>query len=457
MRGHKDFPQDDWNGESETEYFVKTLAILLSWIIFIFGAYHTISWCAGPELEDLFRGYDPLTGKQRRQRLRESKIPSINRIFKNKCLLVWRSFNLLWKRSNNHLWHIFNHGSNFFWNHTLWKIYYWRLRRWKLNIQRLIIQVQTKLEQVSSWTNFQLAAVSSLRRKYWDSMGQGLVWAAYKGHLLEQRWNKRIKELEIQAAHTRSLWKSKWERTKHQLTQRLHNYLSSLQSVRNRIHVGRQRSCLRLGGITPTQILSWLGNLCAWSYDVSYEEPPRFRALSPDLWQYPKAPFSTAYGVELWNDLDRRATTRRTHRVSGSSRLVLLFLCGLKLLHDAQRLRDPGQAILRSQMNLNWSSATGSIAQEPGWQMWCCKDKGMDTKRDKHAGTIRQKGLSMAERWKGSLSIISVKGVVGCVMREGDVALMYGYVHPRSGARKCFRTHRLNLTTVAFEGPIDKG
>ena len=81
----------------------------------------------------------------------------------------------------------------------------------------------------------------------------------------------------------------------------------------------------------------------------------------------------------------------------------------------------------------------------------------MDTKRDKHSGTIRQKGLSMAEIWKGSSSIISVKGVVGCVMREGDVALMYGYVHLRSGARKCFRTHRLNLTTVAFEGPIDKG
>jgi hypothetical protein len=244
MRGHKDFPQDDWNGESETEYFVKTLAILLLWIIFIFGAYHTISWCAGPELEDLFRGYDPLTGKQRRQRLRESKIPSINRIFKNKCLLVWRSFNLLWKRSNNHLWHIFNHGSNFFWNHTLWKIYYWRLRRWKLNIQRLIIKVQTKLEHFSSWTNFQLAAVSSARRKYWDSMGQGLVWAAYKGQLLEQGWNKRIKELETQAAHTRSLWKSKWERTKHQLTQRLQTHLMSLHvlapAVQDRLHVVRQ-------------------------------------------------------------------------------------------------------------------------------------------------------------------------------------------------------------------------
>ena len=87
MRGHKDFPQDDWNGESETEYFVKTLAILLLWIIFIFGAYHTISWCAGPEVEDLFRGYDLLTGKQRRQRLRESSIASINRILRiNVCL-----------------------------------------------------------------------------------------------------------------------------------------------------------------------------------------------------------------------------------------------------------------------------------------------------------------------------------------------------------------------------------
>jgi hypothetical protein len=102
MRGHKDFPQDDWNGEFEKENFVKTLSILLLWIIFIFGAYSTISWCAGPELEDLFRGNEPFTGKQRRQRLRESKMPSINRFFKNIILLVWRSFNLQWKRNKNH-------------------------------------------------------------------------------------------------------------------------------------------------------------------------------------------------------------------------------------------------------------------------------------------------------------------------------------------------------------------
>ena len=460
MRGHKDFPQDDWNGESETEYFVKTLAILLLWIIFIFGAYHTISWCAGPELEDLFRGYDPLTGKQRRQRLRESKIPSINRIFKNKCLLVWRSFNLLWKRSNNHLWHIFNHGSNFFWNHTLWKIYYWRLRRWKLNIQRLIIKVQTKLEHFSSWTNFQLAAVSSARRKYWDSMGQGLVWAAYKGQLLEQGWNKRIKELETQAAHTRSLWKSKWERTKHQLTQRLHNYLRSLQSVRNRIYVGRQRICLRLGVVSSSQILSWMGNLhVAWSCNIFYVlEPPRLRACSPDLWQYPKAPFSTADGVEIRNDLDRRAAMRRTHRVSGLSRLVLLFLCGLKLLHDAQRLRDPGQATQRSQVEQNWISETGSITKEPGWQKWCCKDdKGTDLGIVNYPGTICQEETLMAKIWKCRMPRISVQGVVGRAMRECGVVSVYWYAHPRCKVRECSRIHRLPPTSVAFEGPIDKG
>ena len=150
---------------------MKTVAIILLWIIFICGAYFTISWFAGPELEDLFRGYDPLTGKQRRQRLRESKMPSINRFLKNKWLLVWRSFYPLWKRNKDHFWQFFNPGSNSFWNYTLWKIYYWRLRRWKLNIQRLVIKVQTKLEQVTSWTNSQLAAVSSARKN------TGIPWA----------------------------------------------------------------------------------------------------------------------------------------------------------------------------------------------------------------------------------------------------------------------------------------
>ena len=255
----------------------------------------------------------------------------------------------------------------------------------------------------------------------------------------------------------RSLWKSKWERTKHQLTQRLHNYLRSLQSVRNRIYVGRQRSCLRLGVVSSSQILSWMGNLhVAWSCNIFYVlEPPRLRACSPDLWQYPKAPFSTADGVEIRNDLDRRAAMRRTQRVSGLSRLVLLFLCGLKLLHDAQRLRDPGQATQRSQVEQNWISETGSITQEPVLQMRCGNDKGKDT--DELTGTIRGKGLLMAETWKKRTLIIPVKGGAGCVMRDCDAASMYGYAHPCSEVRKCSRIHRLPLTTVAFEAPIDKG
>ena len=202
-----------------------------------------------------------------------------------------------------------------------------------------------------------------------------------------------------------------------------------------------------------------MGNLyVAWSYNISYEEPPRSRAYSPDLWQYPKAPFSTADGVDLWNDLDRRAATRRARRVSGSSRLVLLFLCGLKLLHDAQRLRDPGQAMLKSHVDIYWTSKIGSITKEPVWLMWCYKDdKGTDIKKVKHSGPIRQKESSMAELWKGRMSRMSVEGVVGFVMWDCDVVSVYGYVHPQSEVRKCSRIHRFPLTTVTFEGPIDKG
>ena len=61
----------------------------------------------------------------------------------------------------------------------------------------------------------------------------------------------RIRELELQAVHMRSLWKSKWERTKHQIIQRLQTHLISLHflalAVRDRLHVGRQQLCLRLG------------------------------------------------------------------------------------------------------------------------------------------------------------------------------------------------------------------
>jgi hypothetical protein len=87
--------------------------------------------------------------------------------------------------------------------------------------------------------------------------------------------------------------------------------------------------------------------------------------------------------------------------------------------------------------------------------MRCGNGKGMDT--DEHSGTIRWKGLLKAEIWKGRTPIIFVKEVVGCVMRDCDAALMYGYAYPCSEARKCSRIHRLPLTTVAFEGPIDKG
>ena len=482
---------------------MKTLVTLFLWIIAIYGTYSVIFWCAGPRLEDMMRGYgDPLTGKQRRQMQRESGMPSLKIILKNKCLLVWSKLTLISKRIINHLWHIFYlSGLKPFWESTLWRIYYWRLRRWKAQIQLVIIQLQRKLEIFSSWVKRQRAVFSSLRMQYWDHMCQGMIWVAYQGYLLDEWWDNKLKQLRqhtnyqqeyqaylqklklmgirlesvlvflanrymnlvLQLFHTSSLWESKWERIKHQLTQRLQIYLVSLHqsflTVRNRLYVGRQRSCLRLGGIPSSQILSWMGNLhVAWSYNISYEEPPRSRAYSPDLWQYPKAPFSTADGVDLWNDLDRRAATRRARRVSGSSRLVLLFLCGLKLLHDAQRLRDPGQAMLKSHVDIYWTSEIGSITKEPVWLMWCYKDdKGTDIKKVKHSGPIRQKESSMAELWKGRMSRMSVEGVVGFVMWDYDVPSVYGYVHPQSKVRKFSRIHRLPLTTVAFEGPIDKG
>ena len=74
------------------------------------------------------------------------------------------------------------------------------------------------------------------------------------------------------------------------------------------------------------------------------------KAFAPTLWQYPMATSPTDNGVADYAAMDRRTATRTTCRVSGSSRLVLLFLCGLKLLHDAQRLRDPGQVVQRSKV-----------------------------------------------------------------------------------------------------------
>ena len=114
-------------------------------------------------------------------------------------------------------------------------------------------------------------------------MGQGLIWAAYKGHLLEQNWKNRIRELDLQAVHMRSLWKLKWER--------------------------RLQLCLRLGDAS-SQILSWMGNLYVeWWYTIS-KELLRTRVYSPNLWKYPKATSFTEEGVDDVAVLDRRTATR---------------------------------------------------------------------------------------------------------------------------------------------------
>jgi len=89
MRGYQDFPQNDLNGAFEEPKFVKTLVTIILWIIAIYGTFSVIRWCAGPRLEDLMRGYgDPLTGKQRRKKQRESDMPSVKIILKSKFLMV---------------------------------------------------------------------------------------------------------------------------------------------------------------------------------------------------------------------------------------------------------------------------------------------------------------------------------------------------------------------------------
>ena len=121
MRGYQDLSQNDLDGAFEEDKFVKTLVTLFLWIIAIYGTYSVIFWCAGPRLENMMRGYgDPLTGKQRRQMQRESGMPSLKIILKNKCLLVWSKLTLISKRIRNHLWHIFYlSGVKPFWESTL--------------------------------------------------------------------------------------------------------------------------------------------------------------------------------------------------------------------------------------------------------------------------------------------------------------------------------------------------
>ena len=357
------------------------------------------------------------------------------------------------------MWHSCNLlGSKLFGNSTLWKILYWQICRWKINIQCLILKVATKLEQVSSWTNFQLEAFNSAKRKHWDSMGQGLIWAAYEGYLLEQRWNDWIRELRLRVVHTRSLWKRKWERTKHQLTQRIRTHIISLNvlalAVRDRLHVERQRLCLCFENASA-QILSWRGNLYVeWWYTI-FKEPSRKWAFLPNLWQSPKATSSTEDGVDDYAAADKRTATSRIRRVSGSSRLVLLFLCGLKLLHDAQRLRDPGQVVQRSSRYLEETNALGSILMEPGWQTWLCEvDKEMDGWRAEQAGLNR---LPESSRMGNGKRRTCVQGYVGHALRVCCVLSLYGYAHQSRKVREVSRLIRVTPSLVAFDGPIDKG
>ena len=238
---------------------MKTIVTIILWIIAIYGTFSVICWCAGPRLEDLMRGYgEPLTGKQRRKKQREPDMPSVKIILKSKFLMVWSKLNLISKRITNHLWNFFYPaGSKPFWESTLWRIYYWRLRRWKAQTQLVILQVQRKLEFFSRRVKRQRAIFSLWRTHYWDHMGQGMIWVANKCCLVDQWWDVKLKHLRqhtnlvLQLFHTRSLWKSKWERAMHQLTQRPQMYLASLHlsflTIRNRIYMGRQRSCLRLG------------------------------------------------------------------------------------------------------------------------------------------------------------------------------------------------------------------
>ena len=147
------------------------MVIILLRILFIYGTYSIIIWCVGPRLEDLFRGYVPLTGKQRRHRQRESDKPSIKSILKNNFLLLWRRLILIFKRTKNQLWRFCNPiGLNFLWDLTSCKIFYWRLRRWKLNIQLIISKLR---ERFANWMNFQLVAFSSTRKKYLNSLEKG--------------------------------------------------------------------------------------------------------------------------------------------------------------------------------------------------------------------------------------------------------------------------------------------
>jgi hypothetical protein len=387
MQGFYDFPQEVRGSLFEEEKYITSLAIIFLGILFIYGTYSIITWCAGPRLEDLFRGYVPLTGKQRRHRQRESNKPSIKGILTNKFLLLWRSLILIFKRTKNQLWRFCNPiGPNLLWDSTSCKIVYWRLRRWKLNIQLLISKLQNKRERFANWMKLQLVAFSSTRKKYGNSLGKRLTWTAYKCHSLDQgwdrilndwkqrtkKWRKRCqneyqdfprkvqliatrldsvivlfsnwyREMELQVIHTRSRWKSKWERIKHQLIQRLNTYQVSLNTIiitlRDRLYMGQQWVCLILG-CALLQSFSWLETLIREGCSRPSRRQPCIWVHLPNPWQPLMAPQSQCSDEQ--KTIVRRSASRKACSFSGLSRLALLYLCGLKLLFDEQRLRDPG-------------------------------------------------------------------------------------------------------------------
>ena len=235
--------------------------------------------------------------------------------------------------------------------------------------------------------NFQLVAFSSKRKKYLKSLEKSLIWAAYTCHSLDQGWGRILndwkqrtkkwrkiclneyqgfprkvqlivtrlhsvivlgsnwhRKIELQAIHTRSLWKSKWERIKHQLIQRLKTYQVSLNTkfitLRDRLlYMGQKWICLTLG-CALLQSFSWMETLIREGCSRPSRRQPCIRVHLPNLWQPLMAPQSQCSDEQ--KTIVRRSASRRACRFSGLSRLALLYLCGLKLLFDEQRLRDPG-------------------------------------------------------------------------------------------------------------------
>ena len=149
--------------------------------------------------------------------------------------------------------------------------------------------------------------------------------------------------MELQTIHTRSRWKSKWERIKHQLTQRLKTHQVSLNTViitfRDRLYMGQRWVCLTLG-VALLQNFSWLEKLIKEGCIKPSRRQLCIRVHLPNPWQPLMAPQSKCSDERKAKG--GRFASWRACRFSGLSRLALLYICGLKLLFDEQRLRDSG-------------------------------------------------------------------------------------------------------------------